>query len=150
MNETIKRSISGGIYVLLLLTLIQFSTESFFILFGVFLIIAVDEFCQLVQLKNIIPFCIAALLFGLFYKIGFNRLYDIILLTLTLFVSLKSILFLYSKKDSPMDTISKYIYLLGYIIFPFIIITKLPFGIQGYNPKIIISIFLLIWTNDTS
>jgi phosphatidate cytidylyltransferase len=48
-----------------------------------------------------------------------------------------------------MDYLSKYVYLLGYIIFPFIIITKLPFGIQGYNPKIIISIFLLIWTNDT-
>ena len=32
---------------------------------------------------------------------------------------------------------------------PFIIITKIPFGINGYNPKIIIGIFILIWTNDT-
>ena len=149
MNETLKRSISGGIYVLLLIASIQFSTESFFILFGIFLLIATYEFCQLVQLKKIIPFVIAILLFGLFYIVGFNRVYDNILLTLTLFVSVKSILFLFNKKDFPMDSLSKYIYLLGYIIFPFIIITKLPFGINGYNPKIIISIFLLIWTNDT-
>jgi phosphatidate cytidylyltransferase len=29
------------------------------------------------------------------------------------------------------------------------LITKIPFGIKGFNPKIIISIFILIWTNDT-
>jgi phosphatidate cytidylyltransferase len=29
------------------------------------------------------------------------------------------------------------------------LITKIPFGNSGYNPKIIISVFLLIWTNDT-
>ena len=34
-------------------------------------------------------------------------------------------------------------------MFPFIIITKIPFGTRGYNPKIIIGIFILIWTNDT-
>jgi phosphatidate cytidylyltransferase len=27
--------------------------------------------------------------------------------------------------------------------------TKIPIGKYGYNPKIIISIFILIWTNDT-
>jgi phosphatidate cytidylyltransferase len=27
--------------------------------------------------------------------------------------------------------------------------TKIPFGINGYNPKILISIFILIWTNDS-
>jgi phosphatidate cytidylyltransferase len=48
-----------------------------------------------------------------------------------------------------IDTISKYVFLLGYVILPFIIITKIPFGIKGYNPKIIIGIFILIWTNDT-
>jgi phosphatidate cytidylyltransferase len=30
-----------------------------------------------------------------------------------------------------------------------LLITKIPFGIKGYNPKIILSIFFLIWTNDT-
>jgi phosphatidate cytidylyltransferase len=27
--------------------------------------------------------------------------------------------------------------------------TKIPFGKDGYNPKILISIFILIWTNDS-
>lgn len=149
MNETLKRSISGAIYVILLIVSIRFSTISFFILFGLFLLFAVFEFCELVQIKNILPVIIAESLFGLFYIVPLNRTYDLILLGATLFVSIKLILFLFSKRESEMDILSKYVFLLGYIIFPFIMITKLPFGIQGYNPKIIISIFLLIWTNDT-
>jgi phosphatidate cytidylyltransferase len=39
--------------------------------------------------------------------------------------------------------------LLGYITLPFIFITKISFGIKDYNPKIIIGLFILIWTNDT-
>jgi phosphatidate cytidylyltransferase len=149
MNETLKRSLSGAVYVILLLASIEFSAESFFILFGIFLFLAVYEFCALVQLQKILPIGIALLLFGLFYEVRFNRTYDLLLLGTTLFVSVKSIAFLFSQRNFPLNFLAKYVYLLGYIILPFIIITKLPFGVQGYNPKIIISIFLLIWTNDT-
>lgn len=149
MNETLKRSISGVIYISLLVAAIQYSTETFIILFGVFLLIAVFEFCELINLKILFPVLLATFLYSLFYVIDFNRNYDLLLLAATLFVSIQLILFLFSKKNNFIDLTSKYIYLLGYIIFPFIIITKLPFGIQGYNSKIIISIFLLIWTNDT-
>ena len=53
------------------------------------------------------------------------------------------------KQNITISTLSKYIYTFGYITFPFLLITKIPFGNSGYNPKIIISVFLLIWTNDT-
>jgi phosphatidate cytidylyltransferase len=39
--------------------------------------------------------------------------------------------------------------LLGYVILPFLLISKIPFGKDGFNPQIIIGIFILIWTNDT-
>jgi phosphatidate cytidylyltransferase len=39
--------------------------------------------------------------------------------------------------------------LLGYIVLPFVFITKISFGIKDYNPKIIIGLFIIIWTNDT-
>jgi phosphatidate cytidylyltransferase len=48
-----------------------------------------------------------------------------------------------------MDKASKHIFMFGYIVLPFVLLTKIPIGINGYNPKIIISIFILIWTNDT-
>jgi phosphatidate cytidylyltransferase len=34
-------------------------------------------------------------------------------------------------------------------MLPFIFIIKISFGIKDYNPKIIIGLFILIWTNDT-
>jgi phosphatidate cytidylyltransferase len=162
MNETLKRSISGAIYIILLIASIEYSIESFFILFGVFLLIAVVEFCNLLHINKIIPIVIANLVYLFFYKIAiatktdgifyilrYSNTFDLVVLFLTLIVSLKCIVFLYDDKNLKIDSFSKFAYLIGYIILPFVIITKIPFGIKGYNPNILISIFILIWTNDT-
>ncbi|MBE0392228.1 phosphatidate cytidylyltransferase [Flavobacterium sp. PL002] len=161
MNETLKRSISGAVYIILLIASILYSTDSFFALFGAFLLIATYEFCNLVQINKIIPILLAAVSFGLFYMISFatsssplfefrfSKTFDLTLLFSTLFVFIKCMHFLFDNKAIKIDSFSKYVYLIGYIILPFIIITKIPFGKDGYNPKILISIFILIWTNDT-
>ena len=159
MNETLKRSISGAIYVILLLSLILFSTESFFILFGVFLLIAVVEFCNLIQLNKIYALILSGITYFIFYKTNFkqNELFSsetghnltLVALTITILVAIKCLLFLFEQKKTTPNLFSKYVYLIGYIILPFVFITKIPFGEKGYNPKIIISIFILIWTNDT-
>ncbi len=171
MNETLKRGISGAVYIVLLLASILFSTESFFILFGIFLIIAVYEFCSLIQISKVFPIILSVLIYAgitllsfykneteLFLSSIFKKLisfsYDstkinIILLVITLVVSVKCILFLFYDKIQSVSNSSKYLYLLGYIILPFIFITKISFGINGYNPKIIIGLFILVWTNDT-
>ncbi len=171
MNETLKRAISGAIYILLLLASILYSTESFFVLFGIFLIITIFEFCNLIQINKVIP-----ILFGAFFYISvtlvssynkittktINELFqskinisintiqlDIILLVITLVVSIKCILFLFYDNIQTISISSKYLYILGYIILPFVFITKISFGAIDYNPKIIIGLFILIWTNDT-
>lgn len=171
MNETLKRSISGAIYILLLLTSILFSTESFFILFGVFLVIAIYEFCNLTQVHKVLPLIIGTSLYVVISLIShyskittatINQYFDtnieitvnipqlnIVLLAITLVVSIKCILFLFYDNIQKISTSSKYLYLFGYIILPFVFITKISFGIKDYNPKIIIGLFLLIWTNDT-
>lgn len=171
MNETLKRGISGAIYIILLLASILFSTESFFILFGVFLLIAVYEFCNLIQINKIFPLLFATLLYTsvtliTFYKsetelflsqllnrnvvitVNSTQL-NIILLVITLVVSVKCIIFLFYDSIQKISVSSKYLYLLGYIILPFVFITKISFGVKDYNPKIIIGLFILIWTNDT-
>ena len=74
---------------------------------------------------------------------------DILILLATLLVSIKALFFLFDKKNKPVDSLSKYVYLIGYIILPFVLITKIPFVENSYNPNIILSIFILIWVNDT-
>ncbi len=171
MNETLKRGISGAVYIALLLSSILFSTESFIVLFGIFLIIATFEFCNLVQLNKIFPIFFATLFYSFisllsFYKVETenyitkiqNRNFkfaldieqlNILLLAITLIVSIKCIVFLFDDGVQSINKLSKYIYLIGYILLPFIFIIKISFGIKDYNPKIIIGLFILIWTNDT-
>lgn len=171
MNETFKRSISGAIYIILLLASILYSSESFFILFGIFLIIAIFEFCNLIQINKIPSIIFGILiytsvtLFSCYNKITtdtINKIFntefdfsintkqlDLILLVISLVVSIKCVLFLFYDKIQNTSISSKYLYLLGYIILPFIFITKISFGVKDYNPKIIIGLFIIIWTNDT-
>jgi phosphatidate cytidylyltransferase len=171
MNETLKRALSGAVYILLLLASILYSTESFFILFGIFLIITVYEFCNLVQIHKAFPIIFGTVFYtsvtlvsnyresttktineffhtNLEISISTKQL-DVILLVIALVVSIKCILFLFYDNIQKISTSSKYLYLLGYIILPFIFITKISFGVNDYNPKIIIGLFILIWTNDT-
>ncbi|RTY97828.1 phosphatidate cytidylyltransferase [Flavobacterium sp. RSP49] len=171
MNETLKRGISGAVYILLLLASILYSTESFFILFGIFLLIAIYEFCHLIQIHKILPVLFGATLYtGVTLVSHYNKIItdtlnqlfnsnleisiniqqlDLVLLVIALVVSIKCILFLFYDNIQKISTSSKYLYLLGYIILPFVFITKISFGINDYNPKIIIGLFILIWTNDT-
>ncbi|WP_428228975.1 phosphatidate cytidylyltransferase [Flavobacterium sp.] len=170
MNETLKRTISGAVYIALLLTSILFSTESFIVLFGIFLIIATYEFCNLVGLNKVFSILFVSLFYSTVSLISFyrvetenyinkllkeniqitvdtDRLFTI-LLVITLIVSIKCIVFLFDDTHT-ISKVSKYIYLIGYIMLPFLFITKISFGIKDYNPKIIIGLFILIWTNDT-
>jgi phosphatidate cytidylyltransferase len=171
MNETLKRSISGAVYIILLIASILYSTESFILLFGAFLMIAAYEFCALVQLNKIIPLFFVFLFYFLiallsYYRLetevflndnfGLNTRLDVdiqllntTLLLITLFVSIKCIIFLFDDNVQSITKVSKYLYLLGYIVLPFIFIIKISFGILDYNPKIIIGLFVIIWTNDT-
>ena len=64
-------------------------------------------------------------------------------------VSIKCIIFLFYDSVQKISISSKYLYLLGYITLPFLFIVKISFGTNSYNPKIIIGLFVLIWTNDT-
>ncbi|MFZ0596565.1 MAG: phosphatidate cytidylyltransferase [Flavobacterium sp.] len=170
MNETLKRAISGAVYIALLLTSILFSTESFIILFGLFLIIATYEFCNLVKLYKVISILFVSVFYSTvslisFYKVetenyiskilkentiitvDTDKLFSVLLI-ITLIISVKCIVFLFDDTQN-ISKVSKIIYLIGYIMLPFLFIVKISFGIKDYNPKIIIGLFILIWTNDT-
>lgn len=171
MNETLKRGISGVVYITLLLSCILYSTESFILLFGVFLVIATFEFCNLVKINTILPLSFVTLSYSLISLISYYKTetddylsnlqekpselgvdieqLNIGLLTVTLLIFIKCLFFLFDNKEQTITKPWKYLYLLGYILLPFIFIVKISFGIKDYNPKIIIGLFILIWTNDT-
>lgn len=171
MNETLKRLISGVVYITLLLFSILYSTESFILLFGIFLVIATFEFCNLVKINKILPLSLVSLSYAAisllsYYKtetdnylsnlreqpiqlgIDIDQL-NLALLAICLLIFIKCLFFLFDNKEQIVSPVWKYLYLVGYILLPFIFIVKISFGINDYNPKIIIGLFILIWTNDT-
>ncbi len=113
------------------------------------MLIAIYEFCQLMHLNKIIPLLFGGFTFYLVTQFKIGQTNNLLLLLATLFVSVKCLLLLFSSKKGAVDKLSKYIYVIGYVIFPFLLITKIPFSNDDFRPKIIISIFILIWTNDT-
>jgi phosphatidate cytidylyltransferase len=159
MNTTLKRAISGAVYVLLLVGATLYSPYSFLLLFGILLLFSVVEFCKLVQLKPFLPLILATFGFILFNLNNTINTNEILLLISTLVVSVKSLLFLFEKETKYINTASKYVFLIGYLIVPIIIFTKIPFlsaddqfiniHTINYNPKVIISILGIIWMNDT-
>jgi len=149
MNETLKRTLSGAVYITLLISCILLSKESYYILFGAFLLNAAYEFSLLIHFNKLLAVVISFVTYAILYNTNYIQVNDAILTGLTIIVSLYLIYFLFNSKSNLPPSLLKYILLFGYIILPFIILTKIPYGVKGYNPKIIISIFILIWTNDT-
>ena len=155
MNETLKRAISGSVYVILLLFCIYCSAFTYLILFCFFLIVAVFEFSNLLKINKILPIGLAFLtFFGYIYTLLANltisKTYETIFLLITLYVSIKAIFFLFNDLKTELTIFNKVDFLIGYIIFPFLILAKIPFSNNNqYDPKIITGIFIIIWTNDT-
>ena len=150
MNETITRSLSGLVYILLLIGATLFSRETFLLLFGLFLLQTVNEFSSFVKLPKILSLILAGVLYFIFgFFLPENKFTDFGLIIVSLFVCFKLMFWLFNDKVLPTIKEENWMNLIGYIILPFIFITKIPLINDNFIPSIIIGIFILIWTNDT-
>ncbi len=149
MNETVTRFLSGLVYVALLIVATAYSVTSFYVLFGIFLIITLFEFCRILKVNFYLPIVIGCISYFLATRYALFKSFDLVLLAFTILTSIALLQLLFDLKINHLSLTQKYWYIIGYIIFPFIIITKIPFSGSDFRPKIIISIFILIWSNDT-
>ena len=160
MNESIVRTLSGVVYIVLLLGATLLSPESFILLFGIFMLIAIVEFCRLANIGKTIPIIIGIAGFLLFSPIGLlllipysvTDIYNNLLLNAgAILIDIALLIELFKQGPSvSRDRTGKLARLIGYVIIPFLLIIRLPLLIPGiYTPYIIIGSFVLIWTNDT-
>ena len=104
MTTTVTRALSGAVYVLLLVGATLYSPYSFLLLFGLLLLFSVGEFCKLVGLKPILPLLLATLGYILFNLDNTVKTNEILLLIAALLVSIRSLVFLFEKKNIPKNT----------------------------------------------
>lgn len=147
MPESVVRTLSGSLYILLLVASIFYSENSYKGVFIAFMLIGCYEFCKMISLSKTIALSIGVLfaLISFFTPIP----YQIFSLLCVPFLIYISYLLFFQKPFEIHKKISKIIYLLGYVILPFLCITQLIFYKGAYEPKVVLGYLILIWTNDT-
>ncbi len=149
MRETLIRTASGIVYILLLIGATIYSSYTFQVLFGILMLISIYEYCKLIKIKLLGPMFIGIVLYSLFAVLSKDIITSILILIPTLYFAINIMLLLFKNNMEEMSEDQKLRSVGNYVILPFIIIAQIPFEADFYNPKIIISIFILIWINDT-
>lgn len=156
MNNLIIRSITGLIFVVLVIGSILISKYAFGILFLVFTILGLIEFYNLTTNESIKPQIFMGIVIGiLVYLIIFSCTMDIkSMFNIYLFIPLIFSIFIaevFRKKEQPFTNIAYTIAGIIYIAFPFGLL-NLFYSQTIYEtkyPEILIMLFSLIWIYDT-
>ncbi|MGY0408355.1 MAG: phosphatidate cytidylyltransferase [Polaribacter sp.] len=149
MRNLFKRSFSGIIYVLLFVSAVLFSKESYIVLIFIFGLLSIWEFSKMIQFKNAITYILFAL--TLFLMIKRPNSYAITgILSINLLSSLFLMYQLFAKKEITYSNERAKLGLsIRYLIFSTCFLVLLPFYNDEYVPYLMISILVLIWVNDS-
>lgn len=149
MKELAIRLLSGLIFIAVIISSVLYSKESFYAVFYVFMMICLYEFKKLIHLRYNWIYLVATLTYFRFAKLPLlSASYFHFFLIISLFIPFIYQLF----KPNVSITSSKlghFFLAMAYIVLPFVFLTSIPFIDGEYHPKIIIGIFILIWTSDS-
>lgn len=163
MNNLIKRTISGIIYVALIVGSLLGGTEWFILLTTLFAVLAMIEFHMLISHNNkstgAISTAIKYLDIATVAALCITTLGDIAYIIavteiLMIFMILRVILSLYDKRDNALSATANSFLAVIYIGIPLSIaaftdvITNAP-PVNNYEPYIVLIMFIMIWLNDT-
>ncbi len=153
MREFLKRSITGLLYVLILLSAIFLSHEAFTFLFLIFGITCLYEFKKLIKLRGYYIFIAFLGLWWVFSYLLQNETetiafhYTLLILCLTVNIFLARELFI--PPGNTYHYFLKFIVSLFYISGGCIFLTLLPYYSGTFSKSLITGIFILSWTNDS-
>lgn len=157
VNNFVTRTLTGAVFVVVLIGAIVLNPYLAFGLFGVITVLGINEFYRLVSNAGVnankIPGIISGLLVYTAFFLNVCGLMDnivyIIAIPLLAFIFISE---LYRKKDNPFQNISFTILGVIYIAIPFALLLQIGFsaiGIPNYDFKLIVGFFLLLWSSDT-
>jgi len=149
MKELLTRSLSGLLYVLLLLTSIFVSKYTFLGIFIIFGLLSIYEFQKLIYLNNKRLYVIFLLLLALLHFFQDLWYVTIPFLALTIITELFLVKDLITIRIIPMFEQRKYRTSIFYLITCIVFLTLIPSYSGDYNPLIIAGAFLITWTNDS-
>lgn len=158
MNPFVKRSISGTLFVTIILGAIILGRYSFFLVFLVLMELTLYEFYRLTLKARTKPQYIYGLVLGAllflanyFYAVGIIGYYiflGFIPLTISIFI-----IELYRNHQKALHNIAFTLLGIVYVAIPFSLINYFTLSHSplqiGYNTNILIGFFILLWANDS-
>ena len=159
MNNLLTRTLTGALFVLVLIGGIWFSKESFLIIAMAIVILGLWEFYSVCKNDNIFPQKLLGIASGVYllvsnFILASGLTSHKILLPVIGFVFLIFVSELYRKKNQPFTNIAISLLGLLWIALPvslmnYIVLTLSPEMEILYTPWILLGFFFLIWANDT-
>ncbi|MBT8261938.1 MAG: phosphatidate cytidylyltransferase [Bacteroidia bacterium] len=149
MKELIVRSISGVLYISIVIFSLFTSREWFMGLFFILAGITLNEYLRIINLKSLLAYILlAALFYFLSYEIfDWNALY--LFLILCCFVCFYLMKELFRDSDIAMFGPKKYVTTVFYLIGGFVFLTLIPMHKGYFNPEAVVGVFILVWSNDS-
>jgi phosphatidate cytidylyltransferase len=130
MKLIVKRTLSGLVFVSVLIFSILFSKISFIFIFFISMLFCLYEFKKMIQLKSIFPYIIGTLLFIFGNILNVDDVpariifeYVGVMLFLTIFITFASILF--AKKEEVVSHLGKIFITIIYIVDPYLSIINI-------------------------
>lgn len=155
MKNTLIRSFTGLIYLIIFIGALILGPYSFGFLFFAVSLIALMEFYRIVRFLGYKPHMFLGALTGAVFFIGFF-LYgylhiSAVLISLSIpLIILILILAIYSKETTALQDSVFTIFGLLYIVFPISLFNYFAFFLgEPYNYHIVLGFFILLWANDT-
>jgi phosphatidate cytidylyltransferase len=157
LNNFFTRTITGSVYVTLIVTSILIHPLFFYIVFAGFAIAGLLEFYNITSSDKVKPHVLAGLLITVFMFVfsanaAFNSNSLVYLLILIPFSFLLFIFELFSKKQYPLQNIATTLLGLVYIALPLSLLVFIPnISLESgvFKKGLLLGFFILIWTNDT-
>ena len=149
MRNLLRRIFSGIVYILIFISAILFSKESYIVLITIFSFLCIWEFSRMIKLKNYASYIFFAILLFLMIKRQ-DSFAIIVILAITMGSSMYLIYQLFAKKQIKFSNDrSKLGVSIRYVIFSMCFLILLPMYKGSFHPYLMISILSIIWINDS-
>tara|TARA_B110000285_G_scaffold129917_1_gene146071 strand:- start:125 stop:919 length:795 start_codon:yes stop_codon:yes gene_type:complete len=149
MRNLLKRSFSGIIFVLIFISAILFSKESYIALITLCGFLCIWEFIRMIKLKSYASYVFFVIV--MFLMIKRPESYGIaLILIITILSSVFLVYQLFAKKEiSFANDRVKLGVTIRYVIFSICFLVLLPFYENSFHPYLMISVLSIIWVNDS-
>ncbi len=154
MNNILVRSLTGAVFITLVLFPLFWVDSSIILMFAFFMTLGLIEFFKFfsqsssVNVRWEIGVAFGLYLFGIVTGIAIGVLPYVLFITLFPLLFIVFLTELWRKKENPLLNLAVYALGILYIVIPFLLMTTFAISDSNQFP-LLAGMFLLIWMNDT-